>query len=317
MGRQFLEPLFGFRAFVVFVFHGVIMRLMLALLLLVFVVPSPRNKGKNQAKPTDAQGQSDAQQTPIAPIPAVVKQTSPSQTETISPQEKNDTAPQPKPWMSHAEWVMAGLTFVYVVLTGVYVSYSAKTLRELQRQVGLIEKQDIATQRQLDISQMSAEAAMQGVALQQAQLRQWVETSDWTVTAPFLQPTTTESTVTVSFDLGNPTRLPLTLKAIRLTIEPVWQKKEQQSSSMGMHHALPPDNPYPLSIQLPIRGVFLDLYRNRKLDIVVAMDVEFADAFDVLRKQRFVVSGKCGPTNWHELSVSQNTHAEKFDKDNQ
>jgi len=159
----------------------VIMRLLLALLLLVFAVPSPGNKRKDQAKPEDSSGQRTAQATNAPEISPPLKETGPPITETKTQTQEAQSTPKPQPFMSHAEWIMSGLTAVYVILTGVYVLYSRKTLKELQRQIGLIEKQDTATQRQLDISlmaveasQKSAEAAMLSAKSKISSERSWL-----------------------------------------------------------------------------------------------------------------------------------------------
>jgi hypothetical protein len=61
--------------------------------------------------------------------------------------------------VSHAEWIMSGLTFVYVLLTAVYVWFSKRTLDNLEEQVGLIKAQDAANKAQSAIAQQGAAAA--------------------------------------------------------------------------------------------------------------------------------------------------------------
>jgi hypothetical protein len=135
------------------------MRLALALLLFVFI-SSPGDEGKNQAKPIDSSGQSRAQAPDAPPVSSALKQTADNIPQPETQNQKPNPSPKPEPFMSHGEWIMSILTFFYVALTGVYVWYSRKTLTELQRQIGLIEKQDIATNRQLEISEKSANAAL-------------------------------------------------------------------------------------------------------------------------------------------------------------
>jgi hypothetical protein len=136
------------------------MRLGFVLLLLVFVFPSPGNEGKDQAKPTDANRQGNAQQTAVAPVSPGIDKASAGKTEPTAQKENADPTPKPQPFMSHAEWIMSTLTLCYVALTGVYVWYSRKTLSELQRQIGLIEQQDIATKKQLEISKSAVDIAV-------------------------------------------------------------------------------------------------------------------------------------------------------------
>jgi hypothetical protein len=136
-----------------------IMRLILAFMLFIFVARSPGNHAENQPKATDSQGASGASEKSQTPVPSVVQNPRGTETQLAAQEKHEDASPKPAPFMSHAEWIMSVLTLIYVGLTGFYVYYSRQTLAELQRQIELIEKQDLATKQQLEIAQKSADAA--------------------------------------------------------------------------------------------------------------------------------------------------------------
>jgi hypothetical protein len=48
----------------------------------------------------------------------------------------------PQAWMSHSEWVMGILTFIYVCATLFYVFTSHKTLKAIDRQATLADETD-------------------------------------------------------------------------------------------------------------------------------------------------------------------------------
>jgi hypothetical protein len=149
------------------------MRLSLALLLIVFL-QSPGNEGKHQAKPEQASRQTNAQTQNKAPVTPGFEEIPRSITQQKTQAQQPNRASERQPFMTHAEWIMSGLTAVYVLLSGLYVVYSHKTLRELQRQIGLIEKQNTATETQLKISEKSAEAAMLSAKSMISAERSWL-----------------------------------------------------------------------------------------------------------------------------------------------
>ena len=210
---------------------------------------------------------------------------------------------------------MSILTFFYVTLTGVYVWYSRKTLKELHRQIGLIEKQDIATIRQLEISEKSAEAARQGVALQKAQMKQWVDFDDVQAKTPYFHSNTVETKLTVTATIENPTSHPLTLTSVLFTAGPTGEPPGV--CSMQMAYTLAPQNLFHLSVYFPLKGESFTLYCRRELHLAIAIDIGFNDVFDKPQTQRFVLGGPCGQTNWSDFSLSQSTYAQKQSSTNE
>jgi hypothetical protein len=72
---------------------------------------------------------------------------------------------EPRPFLTHGEWVMSALTFVYVLLTGFYAWTSHKTLTALEDQGRHAKEESEARDRefaqQLKVSQDTAAAALQ------------------------------------------------------------------------------------------------------------------------------------------------------------
>jgi len=206
--------------------------------------------------------------------------------------------------MSHSEWIMSTLTFCYVALTGVYVWYSRKTLTELQRQIGLIEKQDIATQRQLDISQMSAEAARQGVALQKAQLKQWVDIDEWKGHSDHFAPNSIKATYWLSFWITNPTKMPLTLKAANLSIagNPCLAINKEE-------FVISPENGYFVEFPMFLIGENMVKLTKGDFAFTLTIDIDFNDVFGEAQHSQFTVACKCWTTR---CEVQEYGNRQKF-----
>src|ERR1700741_4549807 len=64
-------------------------------------------------------------------------------------------------WLTHGEWVISILTSIYVLLTGVYVCFSHRMLKA-------IEKQAASGDEQLEIAKKAADAAKQSAVAAQA-----------------------------------------------------------------------------------------------------------------------------------------------------
>jgi hypothetical protein len=114
-------------------FHGVIMRspcYVLLFLLLIFQLASGQDH--SQPKNTDSKTPSANANSGADPSPQVQSGT-PHGTQETS-EEEHDSNRQASHWLTHGEWVISILTFVYVLLTGVYVFISHKTLKAIEDQ---------------------------------------------------------------------------------------------------------------------------------------------------------------------------------------
>ena len=99
---------------------------------------SNTGNNKSQTKPADKTASQNANREP-AVLPTEQKlSTSSAQDGT---QRKENQSQTQTPFLTHGEWVISILTFVYVVLTGIYVYISSKTLADIKRQADLMEAQ--------------------------------------------------------------------------------------------------------------------------------------------------------------------------------
>jgi hypothetical protein len=94
-------------------------------------------------------------------------------------QKKETSAPEePRPWLTHGEWVMSILTAIYVLATLVYVRISHKTLKAIEDQgkhaKGEAEAGDKRFSGQLKVSQDAANAASLNAQAIISSERPWV-----------------------------------------------------------------------------------------------------------------------------------------------
>jgi hypothetical protein len=214
----------------------------------------------------------------------------------------------PTAWRKR-EWATfwASLALAIVGIGGVAIGVC--TLIFISRQTGEMRLQRIAMRNTLKAIKKQANLMDRQIQIQVAGMRQWVEAANWDVKSPMITPNAVETPLSITCDIGNPTKLLLTLRAIRIIAEPIWSKEATQSASMGLLYVLAPDNPYPIQIELPIRGEHFREYSRRKLRLVITLEVEFEDAFGIWRKQNLGVTCTCGTVQWSEFTVYQNTHA--------
>jgi hypothetical protein len=198
----------------------------------------------------------------------------------LPPKDKYD-------WIAYA----ANLLLMIVGIGGIFVAI--KTLKKIERQTKATED--------------SAAAALKSINIQEIQLRQWVEIDGWEATKPYTHPTATEAPLTISFLVFNPTKMPLALKSVLTTAGPIWEQGHDCSSTQ-MQYTVAPDSGFPVSIEVPMNGEVFTRYGKHTLEIVVSVAVEFEDAFNETRNQKFVFTGKCGPINRCDFVVSQSGH---------
>jgi hypothetical protein len=120
----------------------------------------------------------------------------------------------------------------------------------------------------------ATEAMRESVDLQQRQLGQWVNTTDsnWEVQSSNRSPSATESVITISLGVINPTKMPLTLKAIKSIAG-------QEAEERPLTHVLLPEEVYVLTISKSLNGQeFLQCKANR-LNLEFSLTVDFIDNF--------------------------------------
>lgn len=135
-----LKLFFGFRPFSVFGFlHGVIMRSLCCVSLVLFVVfQLTSGQDQSQSKNADSKtphantnrGQTSAPEVQVG-TPHGTKETG---------DQQRDTTQEPRPFLTHGEWVMSALTLVYVCSPDSMLGLPIRRSRLLKIRVGTARK---------------------------------------------------------------------------------------------------------------------------------------------------------------------------------
>lgn len=276
-----------------------------------------RNSGEKGQKEPQAQ---DGDKNTQTPVPSSPQPTAPTCDESCQQGRQNIKI------QNRLVWFTGGLVLVGLFQVGGMI-WQAILLRQTRgdvhaqagwmktqtghmgTQADLMEKQNVVALAAAKAAKDNAESALRAVKLQEAQLRQWVEIADWEATAPHIGPGAISTSLTISGDIGNPTTMPITLKSIIASAEKIWGSGDRQDISHQLQYALAPQHPYPIKITFPVKGRDFVDYKKRELGLAVTVKIGFEDAFDVLREQEFGFTCKCGPINFSEFTVYQNTHA--------
>jgi hypothetical protein len=193
--------------------------LVTAMLFLTFATPGKAGSTQSQTTSPKPQGKEATRETPQK-SPVIQEGTTTPTLQLRTQREQNTPQPEPKPWLTHGELVMATLTAIYVLLTGGYVLIASLTLKAINRQGHLNEKQAESNAQQLERQLKAVEGQLKVMEGQLALVaRQWVDLKGWTAVQKKGQNGTAE--LTVGFDIVNPTRLPLILELIQTKIKDV------------------------------------------------------------------------------------------------
>jgi hypothetical protein len=195
----------------------------------------------------------------------------------------------------HPHWYLAFQVFGWP--NGITVWALFLTLMALAEQTGQTRKAAEATQDSAKATedaaragQDSATAALKSVKLQQAQLRQWVETSDeWEVRCPQFRYGVTQTIIKFEFGITNPTPFPLDIIEINTRIG------NEESRILSPNYELRPTEAFPMELETLVAGEHLASLRNNTLDVDITMVVTFKN---VLRKRRvqefYLTCRECG-----------------------
>jgi hypothetical protein len=262
--RHTFKVLYRLRPFYVFsLFHGVIMRLLFGISLLVFASVSIHNQ--------DAQN-SQCETRIKQPQPAYAALTwAIHQPETQA--EHDDSYDARKDWLYRA-YLAATILGVFVALGGIYVIW-----------------------KQTEATKQSVQAAERSVKLQEIGQKQWINLSGWLSsfdTRPDKAPH-----ITLAFDIVNPTKLPLTLKEVSMTLG----KIKQASASVS---DLAPDNPFIMSISIDPNAEQMEHYRRGKLVLNFSCCILFIDCFGKTWEQLFERIMVFNPSSIPEVRVTKN-----------
>jgi hypothetical protein len=123
--------------------------------------------------------------------------------------------------------------------------------------------------------------------LQEVPFKQWVEIGLWKNLTPHPRPTATEPTVTLSFEVGNSTQFPFTLKRVAT------RKGVETWDSPNMEHLIPPNDYYLAYIFFHISAAELELYRLDKLAAMIEIETEIRD----------VLRNDCDPQHFRQTVI--------------
>ncbi len=124
------------------------------------------------------------------------------------------------------------------------------------------------------------------INIQQRSSRQWVNIAEWQQHLADGM----ANTVQVSFQIENPTRIPLRLDA-------VMYKAGGSHGNSGLVTFLPPDNPFPHQLHVILNKEQMTLYESSGLVLETEVSVFFTDAFDNQWNQIFERILVCGRHN--------------------
>jgi hypothetical protein len=137
------------------------------------------------------------------------------------------------------------------------VGAAVLTLREIDAQVRQMKTQTDLTERQL--------------RLQEVPFRQWVEIGLWKNLTPHPQPTATEPTVVLNFEIRNATQFPFTLKRVAT------KRGGEAFALSNMKHLIPPNDSYLAYISFDISPAELELYRRDQATAMIEIETEIRD----------------------------------------
>jgi hypothetical protein len=141
----------------------------------------------------------------------------------------------------------------------------------------------------------SAESALRSVKLQEAQLRQWLDIEEVNLQSTPIQGNTVEATLTISFQINNPTKMVLALKEITTNLF------DEGPESCALEYTLAPDHGYPFQMDIIISGQSFRKYMKDVFVIPVSGLIGFDDAFGERQHYGFGFACHCRYPNWFQL----------------
>jgi hypothetical protein len=137
----------------------------------------------------------------------------------------------------------------------------------------------------------SVVATKKSVALQEAALRQWVTIDKIrSRTNPSFATGTSETMLIVSFDVRNPTKMPLTLEWIVARLG-------GSRNDTALHYVLPPGESYPAEVSTILREPRIENYSRSNLVLDLIVTVGFTDALEKSVKHAVGFTCVYGPSN--------------------
>lgn len=215
------------------------------------------------------------------PRPETLPATPPAQIDVINQQapakEADGTKNHPQTYL-HRLFSPENLPSIGLLLAGVVGIFVA--IRTLKA----IEAQTTATRK-------AAEATEKSVELQKVGMDQWVDTDCWTIDESYIPQKTTETTLSISFTVVNPTKFKLILVSVELWID----REKRIETRHGRQFLAPGDDATMNNIFYPLHGVKFTTYRENGLSFEMGGRIRFVDTFNDPREQYFGFHCYCRP----------------------
>lgn len=133
-------------------------------------------------------------------------------------------------------------------------------------------------------SARATRAMQQSTAMQEVQLKQWLEVDKWSgKMGSFPTAEMQQGVLNIRFFIENNTTMPLTL----IAIECRWAEQKQLSS---LRVVVPPNKDYKMTFSVGISKHQLDLFLSLQLVCSVAVEITYVDAFGKRQEQEFKYS---------------------------
>jgi hypothetical protein len=148
------------------------------------------------------------------------------------------------------------------------------------------------TRKAAEATKESATAALKSVKLQEAQLKQWVELDEWDGRSEHFFPKATRTTYWMTFWVTNPTKMPLTLKKVYITVpdgRPVLLSEDDS--------VIAPENGHRIKWPTVIADETMKRLVEGRWEFTLIVDVDFVDVFGDPKHSQFTVACKCRSTN--------------------
>lgn len=140
----------------------------------------------------------------------------------------------------------------------------------------------------LKVAKDTADTALRSVKLQEAQLKQWVELDEWEGHSEHFFPKATRTTYWMTFWVTNPTKMPLTLKKVYITVpdgRPVFRSENDSVIS--------PENGHRINWPTVVTDETMKQLVEGRWAFTLVIDVDFVDVFGEDKHSQFTVACKC------------------------
>lgn len=252
--------------------------LLLALFALSLHTKTKRSEYAGEAqKPED-----DHRGTQDVPLVVQIKSTPPSDKDTVEAKKKaEDEAVIKKKELN--------LTVVIAVAAAIQAGAVIWQIFIYRKQSKIMKDSLSVTHIAAIAAQASAETTLKSVKLQEAKLKQWVDIDDWKNQSRHFQQSATEATLVITFLIGNPTEMPLTLARIDMNIG------KHGNLAKSWEYVIAPDNGYTADLAITLKGEDFSGYKKGEFVLGLKTDVAFVDVLGIARKQHFAHLLICGP----------------------